>query len=148
MKTRAILVLAAFYSLAACEDASDVGLLTIEATGLVAGIGYIDENSSGGMDAGDLPLDSVEVVLGFPGDVNGAFTTVIDSTGAFLFPDVLAGQYEVRFDESSLGDSLRLLELTPLAFTLGAGDSVAVTIGVERTTGPSTSPVAAGQAGR
>ncbi len=69
------------------------------ATGSISGVTYIDNNTNGTFDAGDITLPNVTVYL--DGNSNGAFDAgetniTSNGSGAFLFSNLNPGTYTVR----------------------------------------------------
>ncbi len=66
--------------------------------GAIGNYVYLDENGNGIQDLGEAGIPGVTVALS--GDATA--TTVTDADGGYLFPDLLAGDYTVTVDETTL----------------------------------------------
>lgn len=104
---RLLLALTTVIVAAACDDASTVQLLQIDATGQVRGVAYLDINGNGAPDTGDEPLDDLPVVLTAAGGGQVVEQVRTDATGLFVMPDVPVGSYRIDLAEGALGDSLQ-----------------------------------------
>jgi uncharacterized repeat protein (TIGR01451 family) len=102
----AVAALLATLTIQACKDATTVSLLEIDATGVVFGQAYLDNNGNGLLDGGDLPLRSIPVVLTVAQGGQVVSKTSTDSIGFFALSDVPVGSYRLDIDKGSLGDSL------------------------------------------
>lgn len=119
----ALLSLGALVLFGGCRDSGSNDLLTIEATGTVAGRLLFDANGDGTVNGTDRPLQDWEFRLDQPagGTVVSADT---DAEGAVLFEEVPVGRMVPAVAPGDLGDTLSLLAATAEPFTLGAGDEV------------------------
>lgn len=118
----AALVVAAASS---CEDATDIELLEIPATGVVAGTAYLDLNGSGSLDVGDTILAEVAVELSTGGQTIQSEST--DTAGVFRFEDVPLGFYGIAVGAGVLGDTLE--QVAADSIELEAGDTVQLVVG-------------------
>lgn len=115
-------------ALADSTDRTDVDF-GYAATGVIGDTVWLDQDSDGVRDAGEPGIPAVTVTLvwgGLDGVIGGAnaaddvaFTTVTDTTGAYLFENLPAGSYSVTVAGLPTG-------LTSTADPDGAGDSTAV----------------------
>jgi hypothetical protein len=105
-----LLVLSAPFLVACEEDAGDQ-VLAIEARGAVGGVVFFDANGSGTPDGGDTPLAGVEVELVAAGTSTVVDDGITDTEGQFLFESVPVGTFDLRLDESELGDTLVVVGL-------------------------------------
>jgi hypothetical protein len=120
-----LLSLGALVLLGGCQDSGSDDLLTIQATGTVTGRLLFDANGNGTVDGADRPLQDWEFRLDQPagGTVVSADT---DAEGAVLFEEVPVGRLVPAVAPGDLGDTLSLVAATAEAFTLGAGEEVAL----------------------
>ncbi len=128
---RAVLVIGVVTAFVSCDTFDADNVLRVEATGLVRGFGYRDENGSGEFDNGrDTPFENlpVELLLSGTSEVIGTATT--SQGGLFVIPDVPVGRVELRPDDRFLSDSLSVVELDSMSFTVAAADSVTVRFGL------------------
>ena len=114
---------------AACSDATDVELLTIEASGVVVGQAYLDLNRNGTLETSDPPMEDVEIVLSPATSGTVIATATTDDLGEFVLPDVPAGQYRIRIAAAVLGDSLATLAADPV-LDVALGDTVETALGI------------------
>jgi uncharacterized repeat protein (TIGR01451 family) len=127
---RSVIVLSvAMVAPMACDDATDVQVLVIEASGVVSGQAFLDLDGSGTASPGDEPLPGVDVVLITSGTAQVVDLATTDSLGAFSLFAVPVGQYRLSLDSAVLSDSLEVLDLgDPVSVALG--DTSLVNLGV------------------
>lgn len=101
---------------ASCENATNVELLEIPATGVVAGVAYLDSNGNGALDASDQILEDVVVELSAGAQIIASSTT--DTAGIYIIDEVPLGRYGISVGSAVLGDSLQAV----------AADSVTVVL--------------------
>lgn len=101
-----------------CEDATNIQLLEIPESGVVAGLAYLDLNGSGDFDAGDTVLVDIVVELTTGGSLIVASDTT-DTAGVYIMENVPLGRYGLAVGSSVLADSLESV----------AADTVAVLVG-------------------
>lgn len=103
---RTALVLVAVGALASCDEATTVNLLEVDATGVLFGQAFLDNNGNDVLDQPDTPLEGLRVLLtsGRNGAVIREATT--EPTGSFVIQDIPVGGYELTLDPATLGDSL------------------------------------------
>jgi uncharacterized repeat protein (TIGR01451 family) len=111
----------------ACMDVTDVELLEISGTGVIAGQAFLDQNGTGAADAGDVPLRSASVDLVVQGTQTVVDTETTDSLGVFVMQGVPVGTYEVRLASTVLGDSLEALVVGDV--TIELGDTTVIGLG-------------------
>lgn len=111
---------------ACAEDSEPV---SIDATGAIDGLAYLDLNGTGTLETQDGPMADLRVDLRWPGSSDVVTTAASNGSGVFLMtPDV--GRYELRVQTGLLGDSLVLVEQPDTPFTVMNGDTVIATVGV------------------
>lgn len=108
-----------------CEDATNIELLEIPATGVVSGQAYLDLNGSGALDVGDTLLVAVDVELSTGGQTVQSAET--DTAGVFRFQDVPLGLYGIAVGADVLGDTLE--QVAADSVELEAGDTVSLSVG-------------------
>lgn len=103
---RWLLLLTALVGLASCDESTTVDLLEVDATGVLFGQAFLDNNGNDLLDGTDTPLEGLRVLLtsGRNGAVIREVTT--EPTGAFVMRDIPVGAYELTLDPVTLGDSL------------------------------------------
>ena len=127
----ALLALALF---AACEPAGSDNIIEIDASGTVLGTIFVDGNASGSFETSDPPATDLAVALVVAGTQDTVARTRTNEVGAFSFPLVPVGRYEVVVPASALADSMSLVFRDPPGLPvaeIGADDTVAVTVGVD-----------------
>ncbi len=129
-RSRVWLLAAASVSVAACLSLSEDEILTVEVTGGVAGLAYLDANGSGSLEGSDEPLQGLEVRLLFPGTQQVAASAMTGVDGTYRIADVPAGTFEVAVGEDLLGDSLEVVDLDSTRVVVALGDTASVRIGV------------------
>jgi len=121
----ALLALSGLLLLGGCKDSKSGDLLTIEATGAVAGQLFFDSNGNGAADGADRPLEGWTFRL----DQLAGGTVVsgeTDADGIVLFETVPVGRLVPAVDPDELGDTISIISSTAQPFTLGAGQEVAL----------------------
>jgi hypothetical protein len=119
--------LLAFTSLA-CEDASSDRVLSLDATGTVVGVTYVDRNGNGTFDVGSDPsLPNVAVQLLTRGG-NAVASGTSNSIGVFFLSNIPVGEYELRVTSSSVPDSLRVLRIDSARVRVNASDTAGVLV--------------------
>jgi hypothetical protein len=112
---------------ARCDNAGEGRVLAIESTGIVKGLVYLDRNGNGATDGSDTALRQVRVRLIGVGTVDTAVSVLSDSIGQFRVPAVPIGAYVVKVDTTTIGDSIRLVQVSAPQVTIEPGDSVTIT---------------------
>lgn len=127
--------------LVACEPGGG-GIVDVGATGTIVGTAFVDANASGSFDAGDVPAAQLSLALVLAGSGDTLAGTRADAEGDFIFAGVPVGTYEIAVPASALGDTMLVVFRDPpgapvgdidegeALVTVGAGDSVAVAVGV------------------
>ena len=87
-----------------CMSATDVDRLEITSTGVIAGVAFLDQNGTGVLDAGDVPLEDGTVQLVSQGTQTVVAEETTDSLGVFVVENVALGSYEVRIGAAILGN--------------------------------------------
>ena len=123
-----VAALAALSAATSCIDATDVDLLEIPDTGVLGGQAFLDANGNGGIDPGDDPLASVDVLLIVPGSGVVARQATTDANGLFVMQSVPLGSYTLELDAAVLGDSLTTVGAPPTV-DVEFGDTLVFTIG-------------------
>lgn len=113
--------------LAACTEGGDP--VTVDATGEVHGLAWLDRNGSGELNETDAPVSDVTVHLTSRYGQEPLFSATSDASGTFEFPDVPVGDYRAMVDESSVGDSIQVLSIDSADVTVTAGEAAVVTVG-------------------
>ncbi|MGH7474861.1 MAG: hypothetical protein ACRELD_01090 [Longimicrobiales bacterium] len=107
---------------AACAD-SEPGVLSLDATGSVAGVVYIDRDGNGELDSTDGPVEGVTVMLiPHARDVAAAHAASLE-TGVFTLGPVPVGRYDLAVDDASIPDSLRLARIDSMSVTVLPADT-------------------------
>jgi hypothetical protein len=112
---------------AACS--SDGGsVLTVRATGTVAGLAFIDRDGNAVLDVNvDAPLGGLGLALLIPGARDTIARTTTRTDGIFELPNVPVGRYVIVADGASASDSLSITTFGG-EFTIVAADTTVVTI--------------------
>lgn len=108
--------------------------LTVDATGDVFGLVWLDRNGNARLDGNDGPVRDVRVQLvpATSGETDGsaAYSAETVEGGEFAIRDVLVGDYRVVVDMQTVGDTLRLLRVDSARVTVEANDTSVVTVGL------------------
>jgi len=130
-RIRALVAILSVVALASsCADALEDRVLTVEGTGAITGLVYIDLNGDSVLGGGDGRAQGLVVSVGYPGVSS---KTAIDTTredGFFSMSNVPVGRVEFRLDPAFLGDSLKVVQLSSDQFTLTASDPANLVIGL------------------
>lgn len=142
MRRRIAFLVAGLALTPACEP-SGSGLIEIDGSGTIVGTVFVDANASGSFDAGDQPPSSLSVALVVAGTADTVARTRTNDVGAFSFPGVPVGRYEVVVPGGALSDTMSVVFRDPpgapvtsigpndvTTVAVGIDDSVAVRIGV------------------
>lgn len=117
--------------LAGCEAGSTDRVLSVDATGTVVGVVYVDRDGNLQPDPTvDGAAPGVRVSLVVRGTREAAATTTSDAAGAYAFPTVPVGNYRVVVDTTTFGDSLRVARVDTSDITVTASDTLAVVVAV------------------
>ena len=87
----------------------------------IAGLVFADEDANGFYDASEVGLAAIQVDLSYQGQVVDSQMT--DGDGLFVFMDLVAGDYQVLVNETSLDAAELTTANQPLEITLIAGES-------------------------
>ncbi len=124
---RALTLLLSVSALVACDAGSD-GLLSVDATGVLNGLVFVDRNGNGELETSDAPAAGVSVLLVRPsGAPQVVARTTSTSTGLYSFVEVPVGRYALLVEEPTLGDTLQVADIDSATVTVAAGDT-AVTL--------------------
>jgi uncharacterized repeat protein (TIGR01451 family) len=127
---RPLLGLVLLAALAACDEATTVDLLEVDATGALFGLAFLDNNGNEILDGSDTTLEGLRILLtsGRNGAVVREVTT--DADGAFVLGDIPVGAYELTLDPGTLGDTLLAAGGQGELVTIQRGDTSQVNFGV------------------
>ncbi len=123
------LALVTLVTLAVACSGDDDGL-SVDATGSVLGLVWLDRNGNATLEGSDGPVGDVRVQLVPAAGGGPAYSAVTTAGGEFRITDVLVGDYQVVLDRTTVGDTLRLLALDSSSVTVEADDSSVVTVGL------------------
>lgn len=110
-----------------CDNAGAGRVLAIESSGIVKGLVYLDRNGNRLMDGADTSLRQVRVRLIAFGTLDTTASVLSDSVGGFRVASIPIGTYTVAFDTTTIGDSVRLVQLSHTEIAVAPGDSVTIT---------------------
>ena len=116
--------------LAGCQNAGQDRVLGITAASRVQGLAYFDANRSKSFDSTDTPMQGLRVYLSARGASDTLATAVSDAAGLLRFDGVPVGQYDVRVDSASAGDTVVVIRVDTSQIDLSPGDTVQVSVGV------------------
>ncbi|MDT8340072.1 MAG: carboxypeptidase-like regulatory domain-containing protein [Longimicrobiales bacterium] len=111
-------------------DGNSVSPPVIDATGAVGGVVFLDFDGNERLSGPDTPLEGVPVRVILPGSGRVLAVDTTDAQGSFRIEDVPAGTIEVSVTPEALGDTLLALPLDSARFTLPAGGTAAVALGL------------------
>lgn len=109
---------------AGCTDSGDDGV-SIDATGRVDGLAWVDRNGNGTLQTNfDGPASGIRVRLLPLAGGAAAYSRETGPNGNVTLPDVMVGDYRVAVDSSTVGDTLEILRVDSARLTVGAGETV------------------------
>ncbi|MDX1599944.1 MAG: carboxypeptidase-like regulatory domain-containing protein [Anaerolineales bacterium] len=124
----------------ACDLAQSTRFLEIEATGTLSGVVYFDGNGNRAADSSDRLLEDIGVRLVVEGTGDTTRSATTDVQGRYAIPSAPLGTYRLVVDPQDLGDTIDVVAArvggrtvpadSPVTFTLGAGDSLFITVGL------------------
>lgn len=114
---------------AGCDESADDGF-TVDATGTVIGVVWLDRDGSTRLEASDGAVGDVRVELVPRMGGTAAYSGTSQGSGEFVIDDVLVGEYRARVDSTTVGDSLRVLRVDSANLTVEAGDTAFVLVGL------------------
>jgi hypothetical protein len=120
-----------------CGNAGEDRVLTIQSTGRVDGLVYLDRDGNGAPNFADTVLPGVGIRLVAAGTIDTVARATTDAQGGFLMSGVLVGHYILVVDTATVGDSVQVLRIDSSAVGLTRADStetVEVTIGFPKVT--------------
>jgi hypothetical protein len=112
---------------AQCDNAGAGNVLSISASGIVKGLVYLDRNGNRVPDGPDTIMRNVRVRLIATGSLDTTVVVLSDSIGRFRVGTVPIGTYSAVVDTTTIGDSVRVIQLTPAQVVVAPGDSVTIT---------------------
>ena len=115
------------FAVARCDNAGAGRVLAIDSSGIVKGFVYLDRNGNRQADGADTVLRQVRVRLIAVGTLDTTVSVVSDSSGGFRVPSVPIGLYAVAVDTTTIGDSVRVVQLSATQVAVEPGDSVTIT---------------------
>jgi hypothetical protein len=110
-----------------CDNAGAGRVLAIGSSGLVKGLVYFDRNGNRVVDGADTALRQVRVRLIATGTFDTTVSVLTDTAGGFRVPSVPIGTYTVLVDTTTIGDSVRLVQLSAAEVAVAPNDSVSIT---------------------
>ena len=116
---------------AGCGNGGADRVLTIDATGQVAGFVFFDQNGTRQFDENvdrQLPGVAVHLALSATGTLVAQATS--DSEGLFRVRGVPVGNYTIVVDSTTVGDSAQVVRVDTSAIRVDPEDSVGVTVAV------------------
>lgn len=103
-------------------------MLAIEADAVLAGLVYFDGDGSGSIGFADSPLEGVRIHLLARGTIDTVASVTSDAEGAYVVPGLPVGNYEIRVDTATIGDSVQVVRVDTSLVTLAPADSQFVTV--------------------
>ena len=112
-----------------CQDEADDGI-SVEATGAVDGLAWLDRNGNGVLEGLDGPAPGVTIQLLPPTGRQILYSAESNAAGEFIMPAVMVGDYRVAVDTPSVGDTLRIVRVDSANPTVAAGDTASILVAV------------------
>ncbi|MBI1722499.1 MAG: hypothetical protein HYR48_01160 [Gemmatimonadetes bacterium] len=113
-----------------CTNAGEGRVLSITATGKVAGTVYFDVDGSRTNNFGDTNLAGIGILLFTRGTRDTVARVISNGSGAVVLTDIPVGSYTVGVDPATVGAMFELVSTADTSFTLASGDSVSITVGI------------------
>ena len=124
-------LLALSFTISGCRETDLAGsILSIDAEGVIVGLVYLDHNGNDVADASDVGVEGLEVRLFVAGTQSLSGSAITDASGVFVAEDVPVGRLRLEVDSTFLGDSLAVFDFDDGEFTLRAGDTLVISVGV------------------
>lgn len=114
--------------LGACDSGGSDRVISIDATGVAAGLAYVDRNGDGKPQASDALGPGIAVALVLPGGTSEVARATTDANGLFVMKAVPVGRYRVVVDTTTIGDTLRVEKVDSAMMTVRASDTVRTVI--------------------
>jgi Ricin-type beta-trefoil lectin domain-like/SdrD B-like domain/Secretion system C-terminal sorting domain len=89
--------------------------------GSISGLLFCDSNNNGIFDGSDTPLSNLTVTLR-DSSLNDLVTVSVDSNGRYIFTNLVAGTYNVKFVKTT-ADGKTITSATNISYTLAAGEN-------------------------
>lgn len=121
----------------ACADEGTT-VTEIQAEGAVAGVVWLDRNGNDTRDPSDGPVRDVVVEFFAGPGAEPAFTGRSGAEGEFSVTDMPVGDYQVRVDSATAGDSVRVLRIDSATITVTTDQVTDVEVGFTYPTLPVT----------
>ena len=129
--TRGVTVLAVTVGVAAgCGNAGADRVLTIDATGKVAGFVFFDQNGTLQFEDSDRRVPGVLVRLALTGGGTIVAEGTSDNEGLFSVAGVPVGNYTVIVDTTTVGDTAQVVRVDSTNLRLQPDDSIGVTVAI------------------
>ena len=114
----------------ACDNAGEERVLSIDATGVVNAVVYLDLNGNRQPNGGEPGLAGVRVGLIVRGTTDTAFAAQTSVQGGVRFAGVPVGHYVVTVDTGTFGDSIGVTRIDSAGIQVPPGDSAGVIVTV------------------
>jgi hypothetical protein len=111
-----------------CTNSGENRITAIGTSGMVTGFAILDANGSRLIDAGDDSLPNVKLRLVLKGRQDTGSVQTTQANGSYRFRSVPVGEYQLKFDSTSLGDTLQLVKVDSQSFTVMPADTVKINI--------------------
>ena len=111
-----------------CTNSGENRITVISSTGTVTGVVYLDSNGSRVVDAGDDSLANAGVRLVHKGGQGAGLEQNSAANGSFTFSAVPVGDYSLQLDTAGFADTLQLVRVDSLTFTVQPGATSRINI--------------------
>lgn len=116
--------------LVGCVNVGEDRVLSINATGMIEGVVYFDQNGSGQPDGSDVGLANIGLRVIVMGTRDTVARPVTASDGSFATAPLPVGRYRVSLAPGALGDSVSVTQFEDSVAVLGPDGTAVVTVGV------------------
>ena len=125
-----LLLVSLLVALGGCDGPDSRYLFSLDGTGSVEGLAFLDLNRDGTPSSGEGPLAGVQIRLIMSGSRDTVASMTTGEQGVFEAEDLLVGSYEVAAGGSILGDSLVLTGVNPERVQISPNGTAGVTVGI------------------
>ena len=124
------LVLGLLLGLLSCDGAGDEYLFSLDGTGAVEGLAFLDLNRDGLPSGGEPPLAGVDIRVFMSGSQDTVARLTTDESGTFEAQNLRVGSYQVSAGGPVFGDSLVVTGVNPDRVEITPDGNAQVSVGI------------------
>ena len=125
-----VLVLGLLLGLLSCDGASDEYIFSLDGTGAVEGLAFLDLNRDGLPSGGEPPLAGVDIRVFMSGSQDTVARLTTDQSGSFEAQNLRLGSYQVSAGGPVFGDSLVVTGVNPERVEITPEGNAQVSVGI------------------